>query len=262
MECLPNKKNYALRFFGTDETAILSDEFIKPYTGKFIKLFNLPKLITTPKYKGAFKEAVEQIAAAAATIGNENLSIAGGSVREIEVDMGALSMDLAVSIPASGMANIDSTESEADADEAFMFKRKRPRLSSPKLHSLKLTIDAFNRKSVHIEDPAQRKTSQIQFEIIQITGDLKKSLGLKNADLDLAMNLLLMMKEETLPMMTSGVLQKCPELLDVLWKIRNYIGNAEAWKLNEQEAEEFAEKASKLRELALEILEGFKQGLK
>lgn len=146
MEFFPKKKSYKLRFFGTGETATVSEEFIKPYTEKFIKLFNTPKLMAMPKHKGAFKAGVEQIAAAA--IENENLSMAGGSARQIEENMGALSMDLAVSIPASDVKNSNSTESETYTDEAFMFKRKRPRLSSPKLHlsTLKIAPNERHRK--------------------------------------------------------------------------------------------------------------------
>lgn len=248
---------FKLRFFGTDETAIVSDKFIKPYTEKFIELFNKPNLMT--RFEGAFKAGVEQIAAAAAARVKEDLSMAGSYVRDIEMNMEVLSMDLAVPFPASDVENSNETESEADTDEAFMFKRERPFLSSPKLQSLKATIDTFNRKSIHIEDPAKRKTSQIQFELIQLTMEIKKSLGLKKADLDLAMELLLMLKEETLPVMTSAILQMCPELLDVIYKISNYIGNSEAWKkMGEPETKALAEKTSKLRTVAVKIIEGFK----
>lgn len=257
MEYLPKKKKFKLRFFGTDETATISDKFIKPYTVKYIELFNKPNLMT--KY-GAFKAGVEHIAATAAAR-VEDLSMAGSCVRDIEMNMEVLSMDLAAPFPASDVENSNETESEAYTDEAFMFQRKRPFLSSPKLQSLKATIDTFNRKSIHIEDPAKRKTSQIQFELIQLTMEIKKSLGLKKADLGLAMELLLMLKEETIPIMTSPILQMCPELLDVIYKISNYIGNSEAWKMGEPETKALAEKTSKIRLLAVGIIKGFQVNL-
>lgn len=111
-----------------------------------------------------------------------------------------------------------------------------------------LEMDLVNRKK------AKLKLLKRESTLIALDGKIKASLGLDKADPKNALEHLSKMAEMAIePLM----LKKHPHIVDMVKRLRRYIGNVKEWEMNEEQQEQFEVEAENVREKAEEVYVNF-----
>ncbi|BFF92234.1 PC4 and SFRS1-interacting protein [Drosophila madeirensis] len=92
-------------------------------------------------------------------------------------------------------------------------------------------------------------------DFIQISQQLRECLGLRRANVGKCLELLDQFKEIEL---TKLMLLRNPECVDIMRRLRRYVGNLDLWKMDDSDEIEFKEKAKIIRKVSTSIYEGFK----
>ncbi|CAD6992195.1 unnamed protein product [Ceratitis capitata] len=120
------------------------------------------------------------------------------------------------------------------------------------------------RSKIH-QDAANRFTNQmieqedalfIERDFIQMSQQLRESLGLKSADVERCVDLLKQYKDFEL---TQLMLLRNPDCVDIIRRLRRYVGNLKEWSLSNEEENEFRAKAEIIRNEAVYIYNYFKK---
>uniref|UniRef100_A0A1I8P5B0 PWWP domain-containing protein n=1 Tax=Stomoxys calcitrans TaxID=35570 RepID=A0A1I8P5B0_STOCA len=120
------------------------------------------------------------------------------------------------------------------------------------------------RSKVH-RDAANRFTNQIieqedalivERDFVLLSSQLRDCLGLKRADVDRCLGILKQYKEFQL---TKMILLRNPDCVDIIRRMRRYIGNLKLWDLTDEEEMEFKTKAEIIRSEAVLIYNNFKR---
>nr|XP_014088310.1 hepatoma-derived growth factor-related protein 2 [Bactrocera oleae] len=120
------------------------------------------------------------------------------------------------------------------------------------------------RSKIH-QDAANRFTNQmieqedalfVERDFIQMSQQLRESLGLKSADVNRCVELLKQYKDFEL---TQLMLLRNPDCVDIIRRLRRYVGNLKEWSLSAEEETEFRTKAEIIRNEAIVIYNYFKK---
>ncbi|XP_067619784.1 PC4 and SFRS1-interacting protein [Eurosta solidaginis] len=120
------------------------------------------------------------------------------------------------------------------------------------------------RAKIH-QDATNRFTNQmieqedalfVERDFIQMSQQLRESLGLKSADVNRCVELLKLYKDFEL---TQLMLLRNPDCVDIIRRLRRYVGNLKEWSLTAEEEIEFKAKAETIRNEAVVIYNYFKK---
>lgn len=120
------------------------------------------------------------------------------------------------------------------------------------------------RSKIH-QDAASRFTNQmieqedalfVERDFIQMSQQLRESLGLKSADVNRCVELLKQYKDFELSQL---MLLRNPDCVDIIRRLRRYVGNLKEWSLSAEEENEFRTKAEVIRNEAIVIYNYFKK---
>ncbi|XP_022210954.1 PC4 and SFRS1-interacting protein [Drosophila obscura] len=92
-------------------------------------------------------------------------------------------------------------------------------------------------------------------DFIQLSQQLRECLGLRRANVGKCLEILDQFKEVEL---TKLMLLRNPECVDIMRRLRRYVGNLDLWKMDYTDEVEFKEKAQIIRKVSTHIYEGFK----
>lgn len=93
-------------------------------------------------------------------------------------------------------------------------------------------------------------------DFIQLSQQLRECLGLRRANVGRCLEILEQLKEIDLNKL---MLLRNPECVDIMRRLRRYVGNLELWKMDISDELEFKEKAQIIRKVSTAIYDGFKQ---
>lgn len=150
---------------------------------------------------------------------------------------------------------------EMDPDEMFTQPRKRFKADEAKSQKSRdsAAIDEFRASKMHIlQDPVKKNLLENQYELIQVIQEIKMALGLEQADVERAVELLETFKVKNLEHITDIMLLKYPNVVDSIKRLKKYIGNLNSWGMEEEQVEQFQEKAEKIRSIATVVYDKFK----
>ncbi|XP_011211564.2 PC4 and SFRS1-interacting protein [Bactrocera dorsalis] len=120
------------------------------------------------------------------------------------------------------------------------------------------------RSKIH-QDAANKFTNQmieqedalfVERDFIQMSQQLRESLGLKSADVNRCVELLKQYKDFEL---TQLMLLRNPDCVDIIRRLRRYVGNLKEWSMGAEEETEFRTKAEIIRNEAIVIYNYFKK---
>ncbi|EDV44092.1 uncharacterized protein Dana_GF18819 [Drosophila ananassae] len=92
-------------------------------------------------------------------------------------------------------------------------------------------------------------------DFITLSQQLRECLGLRRANVGKCLEILEQFKEVEL---TKLMLLRNPECVDIMRRLRRYVGNLELWKMNSTDEMEFKEKAQIIRKVSTNIYDSFK----
>ncbi|KAH8307914.1 hypothetical protein KR059_002226 [Drosophila kikkawai] len=92
-------------------------------------------------------------------------------------------------------------------------------------------------------------------DFIQLSQQLRECLGLRRANVGKCLEILEMFKDVELNKL---MLLRNPECVDIMRRLRRYVGNLELWKMDLCDEVEFKEKAQIIRKVSASIYDGFK----
>ncbi|KAH8246965.1 hypothetical protein KR032_005517 [Drosophila birchii] len=92
-------------------------------------------------------------------------------------------------------------------------------------------------------------------DFIQLSQQLRECLGLRRANVGKCLEILEMFKDVELNKL---MLLRNPECVDIMRRLRRYVGNLELWKMEQCDEVEFKEKAQIIRKVSASIYDGFK----
>ncbi|XP_016980232.1 PC4 and SFRS1-interacting protein [Drosophila rhopaloa] len=92
-------------------------------------------------------------------------------------------------------------------------------------------------------------------DFIQLSQQLRECLGLRRANVGKCLEILDQFKEVEF---TKLMLLRNPECVDIMRRLRRYVGNLELWKMDLSDEVEFKEKAQVIRKVSSGIYDGFK----
>lgn len=92
-------------------------------------------------------------------------------------------------------------------------------------------------------------------DFIQLSQQLRECLGLRRANVGKCLEILEQLKDIEL---TKLMLLRNPECVDIMRRLRRYVGNLEMWKMDISDELEFKEKAKIIRKVSTAIYDGFK----
>ncbi|KAH8385886.1 hypothetical protein KR200_005846 [Drosophila serrata] len=92
-------------------------------------------------------------------------------------------------------------------------------------------------------------------DFIQLSQQLRECLGLRRANVGKCLEILEMFKDVELNKL---MLLRNPECVDIMRRLRRYVGNLELWKMEHCDEVEFKEKAQIIRKVSASIYDGFK----
>ncbi|XP_075148568.1 JIL-1 anchoring and stabilizing protein [Haematobia irritans] len=118
----------------------------------------------------------------------------------------------------------------------------------------KIHREAANRFTNQIME--QEDALIIERDFVLLSSQLRDCLGLKRADVDRCLGILKQYKEFQL---TKMILLRNPDCVDIIRRMRRYIGNLKLWDLTEEEENEFKAKAEIIRSEAVLIYNNFKK---
>ncbi|XP_017055713.1 PC4 and SFRS1-interacting protein [Drosophila ficusphila] len=93
-------------------------------------------------------------------------------------------------------------------------------------------------------------------DFIQLSQQLRECLGLRRANVGKCIEILEQFKEVEL---TKLMLLRNPECVDIMRRLRRYVGNLELWKMELSDEADFKEKALTIRQVSSTIFDGFKK---
>lgn len=109
-----------------------------------------------------------------------------------------------------------------------------------------------------IVDPRKTELLRTELKLWSSILDIKKSLSLEKANTRTCIQLLETLKNLT-PNITQLMLKKHPNCVEVIRRLKRYVGNTPNWGMNEEEVKEFSASATKIRDIAADIYEEFKR---
>lgn len=149
---------------------------------------------------------------------------------------------------------------EIHPDEFFTQTRKRFKVDDSKTKSVPTTpvndsvMNEFCINKMQIlEDPVRSKFISTQFDLMKNIQEIKQALGLEQVEVDRALTAFRTLKEKTIPNVDQLMLLKYSQTIITIKRLRNYIGNINLWKLDEEPLNEFKEKAKEIRSIATEV---------
>lgn len=115
-------------------------------------------------------------------------------------------------------------------------------------------IQQANEMQILKHKTAKLKWLRIESQLVELDAKIKGCLGLDRAEPKAALDYMVeMLKLQLDPLM----LKKHPHVVDMVKRVRRYIGNVKAWNLTEDGVEGFAADAEKIREKADEVFDKF-----
>lgn len=165
----------------------------------------------------------------------------------------------------------DSFESPA-AEQAWLEKSRKEAIEL-KLKLESGQVDAESMPERIIIEPARNeipKQEAVRFieelieqedalfmerDFIQLSQQLRECLGLRRANVGRCLEILEQLKDIELNKL---MLLRNPECVDIMRRLRRYVGNLELWKMDISDELEFKEKAQIIRKVSTGIYDGFK----
>ncbi|EDV93203.1 PC4 and SFRS1-interacting protein [Drosophila grimshawi] len=92
-------------------------------------------------------------------------------------------------------------------------------------------------------------------DFIQLSQQLRECLGLRRANVGRCLEILQQLKDVELNKL---MLLRNPECVDIMRRLRRYVGNLDLWKMDKNDEEEFKERATIIREVSTGIYDTFK----
>ena len=118
----------------------------------------------------------------------------------------------------------------------------------------KISFEAVNRFKIQMTK--QEESLHIEREFWQASEQCRISLGFARADVNCCIQMLNKLKDLEL---SRTILLRGHDSVDIIRRLRRYIGNLPHWNLNEQEEEEFKQKAEVIRNTAIIVYDNFKK---
>jgi Lens epithelium-derived growth factor (LEDGF) len=150
---------------------------------------------------------------------------------------------------------------EMDPDEMFTQPRKRFKIEEPKTQKSRdsAAIEEFRASKMHIlMDPVKKNLLENQYEMLNVIQEIKMALGLGQADIERAVDLLESFHVKNLPNITDLMLLKYPNTVDSIKRLKKYVGNLNSWGMEDAQVEQFQQKSEKIRSMATVIYDQFK----
>lgn len=150
---------------------------------------------------------------------------------------------------------------EMDPDEMFTQPRKRFKIEEPKVQKSRdsAAIEEFRASKMHVlMDPVKKNLLENQYEMLNAIQEIKMALGLGQADIERAVELLESFRLKNVSHITDLMLLKYPNTVDSVKRLKKYIGNLNSWGMEESQVEEFQQKAEKIRSIATVVYDQFK----
>jgi hypothetical protein len=204
-----------------------------------------PKAIITPKLEKMDTDSV--IIEAKEPPNDEKVSRSGRKIKEKKMNNDEMDPDEMFTQPRKRLK----------PDESKQVKTPQVNINDPN------TITDFCISKMHLlQDPLRKNFLMTQYEIINAIKDIKLALGLERVEIEKAITILLNVKEKILPNITKLMLLKYADIIITIKRLRNYIGNASLWNLEEEQLKNFKDKAREIRSISVDIYDYFKVHLK
>lgn len=129
---------------------------------------------------------------------------------------------------------------------------KEKKVSGNKQQILGKKLDSFDKGSIHDE---RMYLLSLEKELADLNMEIKASVKLASADPERCYKL---MEEYEKLKVTKTMLKKNPNCVETMKRLRKYVGNAKAWKMNEEEKLQFDAQAKQIRQKADQIYNQFK----
>ncbi|XP_058125871.1 PC4 and SFRS1-interacting protein-like [Anopheles ziemanni] len=129
---------------------------------------------------------------------------------------------------------------------------KEKKVSANKQQILGKKLDSFDKGSIHDE---RMYLLSLEKEFADLNMEIKASVKLASADPERCYKL---MEEYEKLKVTKTMLKKNPNCVETMKRLRKYVGNAKAWKMNEEQKLEFDIQAKQIRQKADQIYNQFK----
>lgn len=107
-------------------------------------------------------------------------------------------------------------------------------------------------------DPQKKELLELELKLDTLITDIKKSLGLEKAETDFCVEKLMEINSFA-NKITATILKKNSNCVTTIISLKKYVGNVSEWNLTENEKEVFLENAEKIRELASNVNNIFKE---
>ncbi|XP_054737106.1 PC4 and SFRS1-interacting protein [Anastrepha obliqua] len=167
--------------------------------------------------------------------------------------------------PESFLNTAERTHWEEKARKEAEELKEKLEIGQIKLEAVKDRIIINPPRAKIHQDAANRFTNQmieqedalfVERDFIQMSQQLRESLGLKSADVNRCVELLKQYKDFEL---TQLMLLRNPDCVDIIRRLRRYVGNLKEWSLSAEEEIEFKAKAETIRNEAVLIYNYFKK---
>lgn len=129
---------------------------------------------------------------------------------------------------------------------------KEKKVSGNKQQILGKKLDSFDKGSIHDE---RMYLLSLEKEFADLNMEIKASVKLASADPERCYKL---MEEYEKLKVTKTMLKKNPNCVETMKRLRKYVGNAKAWKMNEEQKLQFDIQAKLIRQKADQIYNQFK----
>lgn len=129
---------------------------------------------------------------------------------------------------------------------------KEKKVSGNKQQILGKKLDSIDKGSIHDE---RMYLLSLEKEFADLNMEIKASVKLASADPERCYKL---MEEYEKLKVTKTMLKKNPNCVETMKRLRKYVGNAKAWKMNEEQKLQFDMQAKQIRQKADQIYNQFK----
>lgn len=252
------KQRYHVYFYGSGEMGKnVKSEDLSFYQEKKEKL-------KPGSLKGEFKQAIDQIDAAVA---GKDVCPDDGSMLSNVTDQDSFMEPESTSeaaiepeTPQKKTENNNQMDSgrkrklDDATDESQSAKKTDLPVESPDVQSY---IEIVDPETLDGLEEKKYKLLDIEWKVFKIMESIKGSLSLENADAKTCLELLEDLKIYVADM-TTIMLMKNPSFVEMVKRLRRYVGNAARWQLSKKETEEFEEDAAKIRDTASDLYEDIK----
>jgi hypothetical protein len=249
-----SKQKYHVYFYGTAEVGKnVKNEDLSYYQEK------KEKLVKPGSLKGDFKIAIEQIEAAIG--GNDtcpppeellNKTDQHTFVEHEEAQEKRKPIPNKQNDSAEKGQKRKINDSLEDAPMA-----KKTEVTTPEATDVQSYIEIVDPATLQNIDDEKFPLLELEWKIFQTMENIKSNLSLEKADTQKCLNLLDEIVR-VVPDLTQLMLKKNPNFVDMVKRLRRYVGNVPQWKLSKKDKDKFDTDATEIRDMASNIYQEIK----